>query len=576
MFRTRAPAIGSMTPLHIAACFGLIDVAEQLLSKDPFLMDYSIDGYWTALRWATITQQSAMVLYLVVHGAEIELTDDEGNNVFMWALGHDEDISSLGNLDIRDCSIHIGDIYRYRSFEEIAQRLDVATSEPRTNLEILHFLVTNTTSIHTQNMAGLSTLAMAARHHHLGLVCHLLDRGADTNSTDTIGMTPLLWALQPDPKRDLTVGDITIQGAACVHIGPHIIIDSLMPIHQDSGDIMIDPASYESMLLLLVGDQLDARDRHGRTALSLAAGKGLSTLATMLLEGGADVTTVDHKDTTAYGRAVLHPAAHRTHIGDVTVDGPADVLIGVQYEYRDLDLRYSRSFPTMDESRALLCDTLLEHIRRRRKNPSSSRSSQVPHAFCTNEFRCGNIHASSGSSNWVATPFALFSHNDKGTRSIEWRGLDWEPATQFRYGDIHASGGSRAAFGIATKITYTEPLTCGSPVTWMTAFSSEELRARRLLIRDWNGSTSIMLEPEHDPLSVGEQHVEFRREPARSNAYDAYAEWLRWNRELEERSHQLPRLNDEMRQILSRWREGTGGQMWAQPRRKLTQAEPAD
>jgi ankyrin repeat protein len=75
----------------------------------------------------------------------------------------------------------------------------------------------------------ITMLSRSVLNHELGLAKMLIDRGANVNATDKLGMTPLLWAASSD---------------------------------------FGDPAMVE--LLLKAGAKADARNRDGRTALELA------------------------------------------------------------------------------------------------------------------------------------------------------------------------------------------------------------------------------------------------------------------------------------------------------------------
>jgi ankyrin repeat protein len=72
-------------------------------------------------------------------------------------------------------------------------------------------------------------LSRSVLNHELGLARMLIDRGANVNHVDRLGMTPLLWASSSD---------------------------------------FGDPAMVE--LLLKAGARADAKNKDGRTALELA------------------------------------------------------------------------------------------------------------------------------------------------------------------------------------------------------------------------------------------------------------------------------------------------------------------
>jgi len=486
MLRTRAPAIENITSLHLAAYFGLIEVSEKLVFTGQTQVDTSGDGYWTALRWAVISRQQAMVEYLTTQGAAIELADDEGNNVLMWALGHGRHFSRVGDLEIHDCSVHIGARYHYKSLEQmLAHPREDATATARTSAKILDFLVVNTMAINAHNNAGRSTLAIAAENRHTRIVGHLLQRGADINSTDNRGMTPLLWALQPKSRH--VFENINIYGDACVHIGLHIIVDSSMPEYHEVHAIEDDPGHYESMLMLLVGSELDATDAFGRTALSLAAEKGLQTLVNKLLESGADVTVVDDRDRTAYDWAFLHPVSHRIRVQNVNLYDSAHVFLGVQYEYRDFGSEAMPILPEINESRVLLARNLLKHLRCRGIRPSSCEVFGYPMShYDRNSFHDDSI-------GWLGGCFDLVRYTEDGTQSIKFsESQAQQHLTDGRYTNVCATGQSQVEAGMAMKPFMAKPWLNLVSVTWRDAFTSDELRARKILIRATEQESSIV------------------------------------------------------------------------------------
>jgi len=540
MSRTRAPVAKNTTSLHMAAYFGLIDVAEKMLFRDRMLVDHSGDGYWTALRWAVINRQSAMVSYLVGQGAETGLIDDQGNNVLMWALGHDQDLSRLGDLNVYDCSVHIGGTYYYRSLEQAAQPYGAVSPDTRTSLEILHFLVTNTLSINTRNIAGLSALAIAAKHRHWELVSHLLYKGADVNSTDERGMTALLWALQPGSERDFVLENINVYGDSCVHIGPHIIVDPSLHEDDSSSEVEFNAERYESMLLLLVGSELyvDAKDRSGRTALSLAAGKGFRNLANLLLKRGADVMNVDNKKLTACEWAILPPVFHRMIINNVNAHDLARPLIGIQYEYRNSYPHFNPSPLEMDESRALLAGHLLEHMRLRVKESTEvdrlTKDLQNMRVQVKNSIwqTFDEIEISKDAKVWMGSPFCLFSRHDKGKHWIQRNLTSPGPPIQEWYTNNSVGGHADAAYGMVTKLSDAESTPTGSPVTWLTAYTSEELRARKYYIRKIERDSRLVTEvfgtklsreghEQRKTWSAAEQELETQRALARDYGVSA-------------------------------------------------------
>jgi 26S proteasome non-ATPase regulatory subunit 10 len=75
-------------------------------------------------------------------------------------------------------------------------------------------------------------------------------------------------------------------------------------------------------ILLEHGAKIEARDKHGRTALFKACGRGYRSCARMLLEGGAHVDTTESKGVTALMSAA---AKNRTGCVRLLLEHGADV-----------------------------------------------------------------------------------------------------------------------------------------------------------------------------------------------------------------------------------------------------------
>jgi hypothetical protein len=121
------------------------------------------------------------------------------------------------------------------------------------------------------------------------------------------------------------------------------------------------------MLLLLVGNELDLKDHFGRTSLSLAAESGLRSLVNKLLTCGADATSVDVENRSARDWALSPPKPHRVQISRVEIQDSAQVLLGVQYEYRNLDTEASAWGPVpedeVEDSQILVAEDLSRYTR---------------------------------------------------------------------------------------------------------------------------------------------------------------------------------------------------------------------
>jgi hypothetical protein len=193
------PVMKDITPLHIAAFFGMIDVAKHLLSNEQTLVDHSGDGHWTALRWAILNRQPEMVLYLTVQGAEIELTDTKGSNILVWALGVLRVGDDLHGRDFDRIWERIEPSSGTRSTHLTTRRIDqittisfrrrtaIAADDTFTDAAILYFLVANTTRPYNEHGCGDSG-------QHSEVFRHL------RRESSYAGWTRQSWPLDPPLK----------------------------------------------------------------------------------------------------------------------------------------------------------------------------------------------------------------------------------------------------------------------------------------------------------------------------------------------------------------------------------------
>jgi ankyrin repeat protein len=115
--------------------------------------------------------------------------------------------------------------------------------------------------------AALRRWVMAGYPDRVGA---LLDRGADINTKDDRGRTPLMWAAVLSRTRS--------PDSRCNHVAT-------------------------ARLLLERGADIDAQNQYGLTALMLAGGK--TQVVRLLLSHGADVTLQDHRGRTALANATI-------------------------------------------------------------------------------------------------------------------------------------------------------------------------------------------------------------------------------------------------------------------------------
>jgi ankyrin repeat protein len=140
------------------------------------------------------------------------------------------------------------------------------------------------------NWEGQSTLHIASKAGNLEMVRRLLDLGADPNSADKLGMTPLMEACS---------------------IGHLDLIKTLVDSNADIRAVSLNRqtplwfatlhGSVDVVIYLLDELQIDpnAAREDGVTPLMVASSQGFDTIAKLLINAGSDVNAPDLQNTTA-------------------------------------------------------------------------------------------------------------------------------------------------------------------------------------------------------------------------------------------------------------------------------------
>uniref|UniRef100_A0A0G4FEN2 Uncharacterized protein n=1 Tax=Chromera velia CCMP2878 TaxID=1169474 RepID=A0A0G4FEN2_9ALVE len=141
---------------------------------------------------------------------------------------------------------------------------------------------------------GHTVLAFAAAGVHPSVVSVLLASGADVNSADEDGETPLMKAAQreaPPQSGHPEVVSLLLAAGAPVDAGNRVGKTGLMFASIVGNDAVV-------RVLLKAGADVNRTDRGGVTALRWAVHRGHAKVVKTFLEAGADVNTTDRSDGT--------------------------------------------------------------------------------------------------------------------------------------------------------------------------------------------------------------------------------------------------------------------------------------
>ena len=181
------------------------------------------------------------------------------------------------------CSVALGTFGQTAAIHQILDKMSEEglffTNEIRSLLE---------KGIDTKGKYGRSPLNVAAMYHCTDLGKALLEAGANPNSQDNGGFTPLIWAISG--QGDEAVPDLALVGAL-------ILAGADVNLKNNSGTTALIYASYRhnpGLVRLLIGNgaEVNVVNRFGDTPLGIATERGYEDIVKMLRQAGAG--TVDY------------------------------------------------------------------------------------------------------------------------------------------------------------------------------------------------------------------------------------------------------------------------------------------
>ena len=267
-----------VTPLHLAQTEGI----ARLLLENGALPNMKTSDGQTPLQFACHCGFESVASILLDHGADIE------------AMADDNLIRPLHILSTSPKNMSM--------LRMLLNRGAKCDSTPRNGTTALHMaslkdlplvveaLLESGANTEARDRHGRTPLHSAVLTSHEESIRALLKGKADINSTDSSGTTAL--HLVKDPKLLLSL----VENGANLHAKDST---GSLPLHWQ-----VSKNSVESVKILLqCGSIIDARDNDQATALHFARDP---TMATILLEKGAEITAAN-----AHGATVLHYAILR-------------------------------------------------------------------------------------------------------------------------------------------------------------------------------------------------------------------------------------------------------------------------
>ncbi len=303
--RNRAPS-NTSSVLHMAAFLGIVPLVQNLLRKRwrlPRLPNSKANKRdscgRTSLHYAAIEGHLTVVHVLLEHGADPNRKEELGLSSLHFAvrggsievvrslIEHGADVNVTGKFG--NTPLHTAGRQGHEAIavillknganallKDLSNRTPVLWTLSGRHERLLRLLL--------EVCGSLQPLHAAVIHGRREEVRLLLEQGADVNSPDDHGMTPLSWAVW---RGNEAMVQLLLRHAAD--------IVQMIRIHDYW---LSEQAVKVARLLLAAGMDLHERDRTGRTLLHHAAFLGLVKMSRLFLDHGANVNAENaHGDT---------------------------------------------------------------------------------------------------------------------------------------------------------------------------------------------------------------------------------------------------------------------------------------
>ena len=318
---------GNRLPIHFAAECGHVEIVKILLPHDPRQLNSEDFTKQAPLHKAARQGRRAVVEYLLsVDGVRVDPEDQDGWRPLMQAIGK-EDVDIVRMLLAKPS---VDPNVSLKGHGQTPLWMAITINDGCAILRSL--LERPDLKIDQPSRDGEASVYRAVRWSMDTSLQLVLEKGADVNVANEDGRTPLSIAVS---EGNISAKEILLEQ-------PNIDIER-------SDKKLTTPTMYAAganqvqclRLLLAYKPALEAQDRQGRTALSLAALGGCKIPAKLLLKAGANINTQDRK-----GNTPLALAAEYNH--DVVVrfllDNSADGEIADEDEETPFEKARDRKF----------------------------------------------------------------------------------------------------------------------------------------------------------------------------------------------------------------------------------------
>jgi ankyrin repeat protein len=257
--------------IHSAVQQGDLLKTQNLIAKDPSVLDSKTEDGRTPLHVAVIGGHKELVEYLIREGANIDAPDKEGRTPLLNAI-------IFKKPELAHMLIERGADVKIKSKEGANAIIYALFFGPE---DLIVPILDSGQDVNERYEGGVTLMQGAAAFGHKNALNILLERGADVNVSSDRGETPLYFGVQQG--RTEIVEWLLSHGA------------QTQCKLEDSGRDLLHLATlkgYTDIVKLLVDNEvdIDATDNWGKTALQYAEKYGHKKIAALLKTHGADVT----------------------------------------------------------------------------------------------------------------------------------------------------------------------------------------------------------------------------------------------------------------------------------------------
>jgi len=242
----------------------------------------------TPLIQAADNRQFQYVAAFLSRGANIDRFDPQGLNALLCALQSSDERYDVPGMTLEGtATVHIGDHIIVDPAEGGAKpELSIESDITMTITRLISL-----DNIEAKDQHGRSALALAAAGGQDSIVEVLLRLGADVDSLDSNGMTPLLWACRRPVSRELHVGPLVVRDNAKVSQGLSIEFRGGKAAVTHCPEALEPPYDKRARIVASILSQSTPKvwiNGSGETAMLLAADAGRGDIVSILQSKGLD------------------------------------------------------------------------------------------------------------------------------------------------------------------------------------------------------------------------------------------------------------------------------------------------